>query len=146
MDKTVEVAEAVEAKLREIEKVPYGPTTGRRLEMGGMIKAGTRTRLTPAESREMVGRCLTEVATRVGLDFFKKSEPIRLEQFVVMSITQNDDTGGLLRSLINSFMDAYSNPETNRPAYECLLMLEALRRTVETQREFRAAAVEAAGK
>lgn len=140
MEKAVEIAEAVEAKLQEVDKIPYGGGSGRRLELGGHMEDGKRVRHDPAEAREMVGKCMAEIAARVGLDFFREADALRLEQLAVMSICRNHDTGGLLRSLINSFFDAYNHPVTNEKAYECLLTLEALRRSVEIDRKAQAAA------
>lgn len=135
VDKAAQVAQAVEVKLVEVEKIPHGGGSGRRLELGGKVKDGQYLPSDPAFVREATGKCMAEIATRVGLDFFQEADAVRLEQFSIMSICQNHDTGGLLRSLINSFFDAYNHPETNARAYQCLLTLEALRREVEVDQK-----------
>ena len=53
-----------------------------------------------------------------------------LDQFAVMSVVKDDDTAGLLRSLINSFVIAYSTPETSDRAFLALTQLEDLRAEV----------------
>ena len=83
--------------------------------------------LTPEERRRTLTILFTELAKGMGLDRFLETPVERLDQFAVMSVVKNHDTAGLLRSLLNSFMIAYSCPETADRAFKALLELEALR-------------------
>jgi len=68
-----------------------------------------------------------EIIKGMGADRFSETPVELLDQFAVMSVIKNHDTGGLLRSLVNSFLIAYSTPETADRAYLALMQLEALR-------------------
>lgn len=129
-DKATDIAQAVEAKLRELDHIPYGSIAGRRLEFAGKFEDGQRIRLTPAEVRQQIGLCLADIAGRLGVVFFNQTPAVVLEQLVVMSIIKNHDTAGLLKSLINSFLVAYSTPETHERAYQGLVDLEGMRAEV----------------
>lgn len=83
--------------------------------------------LAPEERRRTLTILFTEIAKGMGLERFLETPVERLDQFAVMSVVKNHDTGGLLRSLVNSFMIAYSCPETADRAFAALLELEALR-------------------
>ena len=83
--------------------------------------------LTPEERRRTLTILFSELARGMGLDRFLETPVERLDQFAVMSVVKNHDTAGLLRSLLNSFMIAYSCPETADRAFAALLELEALR-------------------
>lgn len=71
-----------------------------------------------------------EIAKGMGIERFAETPVERLDQFAVMSAVKNHDTAGLLRSLVNSFMITYANPDTADRAFEALLQLEALRAEV----------------
>lgn len=129
-EKAIAVAQAVEAKLCELDTIPFGSIAGRRLEYAGKVEGGQRIRLTAAESRQQIGLCLTDIADRLGLDFFNQTPAVALEQLTVMSIIKNHDTAGLLKSLINSFLVAYSTPETHERSYQSLVDLEGMRAEV----------------
>ena len=129
-DKATDIAQAVEAKLRELDGIPYGSIAGRRLELGGKLDDGQHIRLPPAEARQQIGLYLTDIAGRLGIGFFNQAPAVVLEQLVVMSIIKNHDTAGLLKSLINSFLVAYSTPETHERAYQSLVDLEGMRAEV----------------
>lgn len=86
--------------------------------------------LTQEERRRTLTILFTELAKGMGLERFLETPVERLDQFVVMSVVKNHDTAGLLRSLLNSFMIAYSCPETADRAFAALLELEALRAEV----------------
>lgn len=79
------------------------------------------------ERRRTLTTLFTEIAKGMGLERFLETPVERLDQFAVMSVVKNHDTAGLLRSLVNSFMIAYSCPETADRAFATLLELEALR-------------------
>lgn len=83
--------------------------------------------LPPEERRRTLTILFAELARGMGLDRFLETPVERLDQFAVMSVVKNHDTAGLLRSLLNSFMIAYSCPETVDRAFTALLGLEALR-------------------
>ena len=83
--------------------------------------------LAPEERRRTLTILFAEIAKGMGLERFLETPVERLDQFAVMSVVKNHDTGGLLRSLVNSFMIAYSCPETADRAFAALLELEALR-------------------
>ena len=121
-----QIAEAVEAKLVELDSLPVGVASGRRLEWGAV---------SGIDRRELLRRSLTDIAQRLGLHFFQMTPVVALEQFVILSVIKDHDTAGLLKSLINSFMVAYCSPETTDRAYGNLVALEALRREVAIRRQ-----------
>lgn len=124
-----EIEAAVEAKLQELDGMAYGAATGRRYEMAAKGPDGIV--LTPAELRENKRILLTDVAERLGLHFFQQSSTVLLDQLATVSALKDHDTAGLLKSLINSFLIAYTNRETSDEAYRCLLFLEMLRSSIE---------------
>lgn len=115
----------VEAKLRELAGIPIGSATGRRLEIGGM---------TPEERQQYLTRSFADIAMRLGIDLFRQTPAVLLEQLTVMSAIKDHDTAGLLKSVINSFLIAYVTPETHDRAYAHLQGLEALRCEIGAQR------------
>lgn len=134
-DKATDIAQAVDAKLSELDHTPYGSMAGRRLGGAGKLEDGQRIRLNPAEARQQIGLCLADIADRLGVDFFNQTPAVVLEQLTVMSIIKNHDTAGLLKSLINSFLVAYSTPETSERAYQSLVDLEGMRAEVGAARK-----------
>lgn len=115
------VAASVNTKVRELATIPYGCVTGRRLQLGGQ---------TPEQVNEYLVRAFTDIAKRIGVDLFRQTPAILLDQLAVMSAVKGHDTAGLLKSAINSFLIAYSTPETHDRAYAHLEGLEALRAEV----------------
>lgn len=91
---------------------------------------GTGHPMSSDQRREALTALFWEVAKAMGAERFAETPVERLDQFAVMSVVNNHDTGGLLRSLVNSFMIAYSTPETTDRAFKALLSLEALRAEV----------------
>jgi len=81
----------------------------------------------PEQRREHLMILFAEIIKGMGSDRFAETPVELLDQFAVMSVIKNHDTGGLLRSLVNSFLIAYSTPETADRAYLALTQLEALR-------------------
>lgn len=124
-----EIDAAVESKLLELDGIAYGASTGRRFEMAGKNSDGSL--MTPAQHRENQRRVMTDVAQRVGLHFFQMTDAVMLDQLVTVSVNQNHDTAGLLKSLINSFLIAYTCKETTAHAYRQLQGLELLRAHIE---------------
>jgi len=86
--------------------------------------------LTPDERRESLRFLFGEMIKGMGIERFAETPVELLDQFAVMSVVQNHDTAGLLRSLMNSFVIAYSTPETAERAYLALTQLERLRTEV----------------
>ena len=81
----------------------------------------------PEQRREHLMILFAEIIKGMGADRFSETPVELLDQFAVMSVIKNHDTGGLLRSLVHSFLIAYSTPETADRAYLALMQLEALR-------------------
>lgn len=90
--------------------------------------------LSAAQRRANLTVLFGEIAKVMGVERFAETPVERLDQFTVMSVVKNHDTAGLLRSLVNSFMIAYANPETSDEAFQALLTLEALRASVAAAR------------
>lgn len=124
-----DIDDAVESKLQELDGIAFGASTGRRLQMAGKNADGSL--MTPMQHRENQRLVLTDIAKRVGLHFFQMTDAVMLDQLVTVSVIQNHDTAGLLRSLINSFLISYTNKETTVYAYQHLQGLELLRAHVE---------------
>ena len=85
------------------------------------------TPFAPNERREHLLILFSEMMKGIGRDRFAETPVEVLDQFSVMSVVQNHDTAGLLRSLVNAFMVAYCTPETTARAYLTLLAIEVLR-------------------
>ena len=87
----------------------------------------TQIAISGEERRNFLTIAFNEIAAGMGLDRFAETPVERLDQFAVMSTLKNHDTQGLLRSLVNSFMIAYTDPETADQAFKALVQIEALR-------------------
>lgn len=115
------VAERVDAALQHQFRCELGdPTTGEAMSS--------------EQRRKTLTLLFCEIAKGMGVERFAETPVERLDQFAVMSVAKNHDTAGLLRSLVNSFMIAYANPETSDRAFKALLNIEALRAEVGEQR------------
>lgn len=114
---TAEIEAVADAKLAELDDIPIGVATGRRLELGGDT----------ARNAEYIRNSMIDIGQRVGLHFLQMTPAVALEQLCVASAAKNHDTAGLLKSVINSFMVAYLTPETSDQAYAHLVGLEGLR-------------------
>ena len=77
-----QIEAAVEAKLRDLDAIPFGIETGRRLDMGGMNSDGAS--MTPEQHRENRRLVMKDIAERVGLYFFEMTDAVLLDQFVTM--------------------------------------------------------------
>jgi translation initiation factor IF-1 len=86
--------------------------------------------LSAEKRRESLRILFGEIIKGMGLERFAETPVELLDQFAVMSVVKDDDTAGLLRSLINSFVIAYSTPETSDRAFLALTQLEDLRAEV----------------
>lgn len=86
--------------------------------------------LSPEDRRESLRILFGEMVKGMGVERFAETPVELLDQFAVMSVVKNHDTAGLLRSLINSFVIAYSTPETSDRAFFTLRQLEDLRSEV----------------
>lgn len=124
-----QINEAVEAKLQVLDAIPFGKEFGRRLELAGKNEDGSP--MTPEQHRENRRLVMIDIAERVGLHFFEMTDAVLIDQLITVSVLQNHDTAGLLRSLINSFLIAYTKPETSNLAYQQLQGLELLRGFIE---------------
>lgn len=90
----------------------------------------TGKELAGEERRDFLTRAFAEIAKGIGAERFIQTPAERLDQFAVMSVQKDHDTAGLLRSLVNSFMIAYSCPETSDRAFSALVQIEGLRAEV----------------
>lgn len=95
-----------------------------------LADAKTGQPLSAAQRRANLTVLFGEIAKGMGVERFAETPVERLDQFTVMSVVKNHDTAGLLKSLVNSFMIAYANPETSDEAFQALSKLEALRAAV----------------
>jgi len=86
--------------------------------------------LSAEKRRESLRILFGEIIKGMGLERFAETPVELLDQFAVMSVVKDDDTAGLLRSLINSFVIAYSTPETSDRAFLALTQVEDLRAEV----------------
>jgi hypothetical protein len=114
-------------KYNELHTVSFGSSTGRRLELAGVG-------LDSEKIESIIVDQFIDIARRLGVDFFRSTPAVVLEQFTIMAIQRNEDTAGLLKSLINSFMLAYLTPESSQRAFEHLTGLEGLRAELATRR------------
>jgi hypothetical protein len=118
---TALVASVVESKLSELASIPFGRDTGRRLQIGGR---------TPEQTHDYLRATFTDLAQRLGVDLFRQTPAILLDQLAVMSAMKGHDPAGMLRNVINGFLCAYSTPETSDRAFDHLEGLGALRAEV----------------
>lgn len=95
-----------------------------------LADAKTGMPLSPEKRRENLRILFGEILKGMGVEHFAKTPVELLDQFAVMSVVKNHDTAGLLSSLINSFVIAYSTPETSDRAFLALTQLEDLRAEV----------------
>lgn len=95
-----------------------------------LVDAKTGLALPPEKRRESLMFLFGEIMKGMGVERFAETPVELLDQFAVMSVVKDDDTAGLLRSLVNSFVIAYSTPETSDRAFLALTQLEDLRAEV----------------
>lgn len=95
-----------------------------------LADAKTGMPLSPEKRRENLRILFGEILKGMGVEHFAKTPVELLDQFAAMSVVKNHDTAGLLSSLINSFVIAYSTPETSDRAFLALTQLEDLRAEV----------------
>ena len=86
------------------------------------------------QRRALFIRGFHEIAAGMGVDRFAEIPVTVLNGFMVMSVIKDHDTRGLLKSLVNSFLVAYSTPETTEGAFKALLELEGLRAKIKHDR------------
>lgn len=116
----------IEAKLQELAEIPPGPLSGRRLELGGISQT---------ERDRILREGLRDIANRLSPSLLEMMPAVALDQLIVMSVVKQQDTAGLLKSLLNSFLVAYISPETHDRAFNHLEGLEKLRAEVATTRK-----------
>ena len=119
---------AVLTKLNELASLPVGFSSGRRMTADDLRQHGIN--LNSEQLHEALSRNFSDVASRLGVEFFMGLPAALLEQFTLMSIKRNEDCAGLIKSLINSFLLTYATPETSDDAFSHLEDLEALRASV----------------
>jgi|TARA_R110000851_G_scaffold24942_2_gene72033 hypothetical protein len=125
-DRVPEVEAMIDAKLQELAQIPVGPHGGRRLEIGGV---------SPVECERLIRVGMRDIAERLTPDILDIMPVVAIEQLIVMSVTNNHDTAGLIKSLLNSFLAAYITPETSTRAFHHLEGLESLRAEVASARK-----------
>jgi hypothetical protein len=69
---------------------------------------------------------IADIENHVGGHLLDCLDPVLIGEFCNMSVTRNEGTGHMLRSLIDAFMHAYSNFDTSDQAVQALLFLENL--------------------
>ncbi|MBA1280333.1 hypothetical protein [Stutzerimonas stutzeri] len=111
------------AKYDETLAIPRGTAAGRRLQLAA-------TDRTPAQIKTIFIDQYVDIGRRLGPEMLRNMPAVALEQFVVMAITRDHDSAGLIKSLINSFMVAYLTPETTGRAFDNLVAIEGLREEV----------------
>lgn len=121
-----EVETVIEAKLQELAGIPPGPLSGRRLELGGISQT---------ERDRILQEGLRDIAKRLSPSLLEMMPAVALDQLIVMSVVKQQDTAGLLKSLLNSFLVAYISPETHDRAFNHLEGLEKLRAEVANTRK-----------
>jgi hypothetical protein len=119
-------------KLQELKETPAGAAAGRVLTIADLRSHGIE--LTPEQVPAALKMTFTNVADRLGVQFFDSLPAAALEQFTFMSIMRNEDCAGLLKSLINSFMLTYMTQATSAAAFGHLEGLEELRKQVAVSR------------
>lgn len=122
----------VQAKLSELATYPLGAESGRRITADDLRRNGIT--LTDEQLQVGLESNFTDVAQRLGVEFFHSLPAVALEQFALMSIMRNEDCAGMLKSLINSFMVAYITQDTSGEAFAHLQGLEGLRARVAISR------------
>ena len=113
---------ATAMKATELKTLPHGDLGGRRLQLGG--KDGP---LDNQASWTALKPLFDDLGKRLGPTFMRVTPAVVIEQFCIQSVIRNEDTAGLLVSLLNSFMLAYLTPELSERAFQHLVGLEGLR-------------------
>ncbi len=81
------------------------------------------------EMRSILTQGYSEILASIGADLFAKMPAAIMEQFLIMTITKNHNTRGLLVGLIQSFTTGYAVPQTNDHATKMLEQIEGLAKT-----------------
>lgn len=125
---------AANARARAIvqSRVDLALSTPHRLELAD---PDTGHPIVGDQRRALFIRGFHEIAAGMGVDRFAEIPVSVLNGFMVMSVIKDHDTRGLLKSLVNSFLVAYSTPETTDGAFKALLELEGLRAKIAHDRQ-----------
>ena len=116
--------ERIDQHLKALRNTPHGHTSGRFLSFVDVPGDSEGN----VEGPDHILRILmNDVGNTVGEDFLSNVDSVPLEQFCLMSVIRNEGTGGMLRSLLDSFMSAYANPATSDEAIAILKRLEELK-------------------
>ena len=111
------ISEQADRKLEALRGLPTGVAAGRPLTLS---EAGVDPAETAGSSDHYLRVLFRDIGEVVGADFIEALDPILLEQFCVMSVTRNEPGGEILRTLIHSFMTAYSRLGSTDDAMESL--------------------------
>jgi len=80
----------------------------------------------PEDELAMLPLLLSDIENNVGGDLLDILDPELLADFCMMTITRNEGTGQLLRSLLEAFMRAYSGFDTSDRSVQALVFLQGL--------------------
>lgn len=112
------IDQLIDAKLLELNIQPHGNATGRRLQFLDMSYG---------EWEAIMRNSMRDMARRVSPDIIVNTPAVVLEQLIIRAESENLCAASLIGDLVNSFMLAYSTPETSRDAFNHLLDLVSLR-------------------
>lgn len=111
------ISEQADRKLEALRGLPTGAAAGRPLTLS---EVGVDPADTAGSGDHYLRLLFRDVAEVVGADFLEALDPVLLEQFCVMSVTRNEPGGEILKTLITSFMTAYSRRSSSDDAMEGL--------------------------
>jgi len=80
----------------------------------------------PMDDLAVLPVLISDMEHHIGGDLLDCLDPVLIGEFCMVSVTRNEGTGLLLRSLVEAFMRAYSNYDTSDQAVQALLVLENL--------------------
>lgn len=80
----------------------------------------------PVDDLAVLPVLIADIENHVGGELLDRLDPVLIGEFCMVSITRNEGTGQLLRSLVEAFMRAYSDYDTSDQAVQALLLLENL--------------------
>ncbi|MBM3105634.1 hypothetical protein IIE18_10825 [Pseudomonas sp. V1] len=118
------LSERIDRHLESLRSIAHGHRSGRFLSFVDV--PNTQDEESPEGPDHILRILFSDVGNEVGEDFISTVDSVALEQFCLMSVIRNEGTGGMLRSLITSFMAAYANPATSDDAIAMLKRLEDL--------------------
>lgn len=111
------ISEQADRKLEALRGLPTGAAAGRPLTLS---EVGVDPAETAGSGDHYLRLLFRDIGEVVGADFIETLDPILLEQYCVMSVTRNEPGGEILKTLIHSFMTAYSRRASSDDAMEGL--------------------------